>query len=76
MTAGLVIGAVIAIIAAVLVALPFIREPAPVDASREAAQGERSIARLREESIWVHLARLKRIRFSNGKLSASFSELP
>ena len=71
MTAGLVIGAVIAIIAAVLVALPFIREPAPVDDRLDAPDElERRRLALAEERDRA-LAALKELEFDHrtGKVS-------
>ena len=71
MTAGLVIGAVIAIIAAVLVPLPFIREPAPVDDRLDAPDElERRRLALAEERDRA-LAALKELEFDHrtGKVS-------
>ena len=71
MTVGLVIGAIIAIIAAVLVALPFIREPTPVDDRLDVPDElERRRLALAEERDRA-LAALKELEFDHrtGKVS-------
>jgi hypothetical protein len=71
MTAGLVIGAVIAIVAAFVVALPFLREPAPaddrLDAPDELEQRRLALAEERDRA----LAALKELEFDHrtGKVS-------
>jgi hypothetical protein len=71
MTAGLVIGAVIAIAAALVVAWPFLRDPAPVDdrldAPDELEQRRLALAEERDRA----LAALKELEFAHrtGKVS-------
>jgi hypothetical protein len=71
MTAGLVIGAVIAVVAALAVALPFLRDPAPADdrlgAPDELEQRRLALAEERDRA----LAALKELEFDHrtGKVS-------
>jgi hypothetical protein len=71
MTAGLVIGAVIAIVAALVVAWPFLRDPAPVDdrldAPDELEQRRLALAEERDRALAV----LKELEFDHrtGKVS-------
>ena len=71
MTAGLVIGAVIAIAAVVVVALPFLRDPSPaddrLDAPDELEQRRLALAEERDRA----LAALKELEFDHrtGKVS-------
>jgi len=71
MTAGLVIGAIIAVAAAIAVALPFLREPAPaddrLDAPDELEQRRLALSEERDRA----LAALKELEFDHrtGKVS-------
>jgi hypothetical protein len=69
--AALVLGALVAVIAVVLVAAPFLREPAPVDdILREPGADDQRVLALAEEKDRA-LAALKELEFDHrtGKLS-------
>ena len=78
MTAALVLAGVVAVAAVLLVAVPFLREPAPVDDAlrepREANKGALALAEERDRA----LSALKELEFDHrtGKLSdADYREL-